>query len=101
MIIPIFIRDVYGLQSGKQNELYAMSDPEYPPGKHPASLQNLAKTSRPGRSQSYGEAKKTREVSITETGWEGVKTLAHELNCKSVSELIERLGRRELHITEE
>ncbi|UFP93238.1 hypothetical protein [Gloeobacter morelensis] len=58
-----------------------------PRGVSPDSLRNL----RP-RSRFYGEPKKTREVSVTETGWRGVRALAASLDL-SVSELLERLGR--------
>lgn len=57
-----------------------------PRGVSPDSLRNL----RP-RSRFYGEPKKTREVSVTETGWRC--TRPGRFPDLSVSELLERLGR--------
>jgi len=62
-------------------------------GHHPNSLKNLALSPRAGRTKTYDEDKKKREVSITETGWEGAKAIAEQLNCRGVSELLEQLGR--------
>ena len=51
------------------------------------SLANL----RP-RQTTYSEAKKSRDVTVTQPGWDGFKSLAASLDL-SASELIERLGR--------
>lgn len=59
---------------------------------HPNSLANLV---REGRSQIYEEPKKIRSVSVTTTGWSGLKEMAHALGL-STSELLERLGRGDL-----
>lgn len=57
---------------------------------HPKSLENL--TYHEGRPLTYGEPKKRREVSVTDTGWMGVKAFARARGL-SVSELLERIGR--------
>ena len=72
--------------------------PKQPKSIHPNSLQNLEKR---GRTTIHDEHKTGHEVSLTPTAWNGLKAIAKELGCKSTSELFERLGRRELHITEE
>ena len=70
----------------------------YKPGKHPNSLANLTHEGRP---KSYDTEKKQRYLSITEEGWRGVKEIVVEAKCKSVSELLEKLGRKELKIVSE
>ncbi len=67
----------------------------YQRGEHPNSLANLTHSGRP---KAYGAAKKQRYLSITEEGWNGAKDVAKETDCTSVSDLIEKLGRRELKI---
>lgn len=61
---------------------------------HPNSLANIGK----GRSSDRDELKKKRNIGVTNTAWEALKQLAKELGIKSVSELNEKLGRRELLI---
>lgn len=68
----------------------------YKLGTHPKSLANLTHEGRP---KAYGVEKKQRYLSVTEEGWNGVKEIVAEAECKSVSELLEKLGRRELKIT--
>jgi hypothetical protein len=58
-------------------------------GAHPNSLQNLTHQGRP---LDYGEPKKTRRVSVTETGWDSAQELARSMGM-SVSEFLEQLGR--------
>ena len=67
----------------------------YKRGKHPNSLANLT---HEGRTKAYDAEKKQRYLSVTEEGWNGVKEIVVEAECKSVSELLEKLGRRELKI---
>jgi len=70
--------------------------PLYKLGTHPNSLANLTRSGRP---KAYNADKKQRYLSVTEEGWNGVKELLIETECKSVSELLEKLGRKELKIT--
>jgi hypothetical protein len=64
---------------------------------NPKSLENLQHEGRP---LLHGEPKRTREVSVTQTGWDGAKQLAQSVGANSVSELIERLGRGGYSLTE-
>jgi hypothetical protein len=58
-------------------------------GTHPNSLQNLTHDGRP---LEYGEPKKTRRLSVTETGWDSAQKLIRSMGM-SVSEFLEQLGR--------
>jgi len=58
-------------------------------GTHPNSQANL----EPGSSPRFGELKKVHQVTVTPTGWEGLQQLAEASGYKSVSELLEKLGR--------
>jgi hypothetical protein len=64
-------------------------------GKHPNSLANLTHDGRP---QNWGEGKKKRNLTVTETGWQGVQAIAKEMNL-SISELLEKIGRGEFKIS--
>ena len=76
-----------------------MSEAKYPKGKHPNSLANL-KTGIGGRPKIFeSEGKRQRSISITDTGWEGIKLAAKESGCKSVSEFLEKWGRGEVKIS--
>jgi len=66
-------------------------DKTYRPGLHPNSLANL--TAKTGRKPDFGARKKTRGVTLTDEGWEKLKLLAREHNCSSVSDLMERISR--------
>lgn len=59
-----------------------------------SSLANLELGRRPGygRTPKYGERKKPRGITVTDSGWDGLQHLAQEEGV-SVSELIERIGR--------
>lgn len=59
-------------------------------GTNPKSLENLKKS--PGRTAKYGQ-KKTREVSVSQEGWEGSLEVAKKAGCSGISELLEKLGR--------
>ena len=63
---------------------------------NPNSLPNLSHERRP---QAYDELKKLHRVSVTPTGWDGIQAIASELGF-SVSELLERLGRRNLAVVD-
>jgi hypothetical protein len=67
----------------------------YKQGEHPNSLANLIHSGRP---KTYGVEKKQRYLSVTEEGWDGVKDVAKTVECRSVSDLLEKLGRGELKI---
>ncbi|MGF1602211.1 MAG: hypothetical protein ACFCU8_09355 [Thermosynechococcaceae cyanobacterium] len=62
---------------------------------HPNSLENL---NREGRPFAFGEEKKRRYLTVTQTGWEGTHDIASTHHCSGVSELLEKLGRGELMI---
>lgn len=59
---------------------------------HSNSLANLS-----GRPKAYlDEAKKRRNLTVTETGWQGTQPIIRKLGCASVSEFIEKLGRGQI-----
>ena len=62
-------------------------------GKHPNSTNNLTHNGRPSSLELYGEHCKTRSVTITQTGWDGIKSAAKDAGYSSVSEFIECMGR--------
>lgn len=57
--------------------------------------------SKPGRGRPlrHGEAKQRREITVTPTAWAGLESLAAKGEC-SVSEVIERLGRGTLSLSD-
>jgi hypothetical protein len=59
---------------------------------HPNSDKNL----RPRQPDYPGEKKRTREVSVTDTGWSGAKAAAQSIGIGSLSALIEQIGRGEV-----
>lgn len=63
-----------------------------PRGQNPKSLENLEKTTRPGRTKRYGD-RKSREVLVSEEGWQGSLTVAKAAGYSGVSEMLEKLGR--------
>ena len=67
----------------------------YKQGEHPNSLANLIHSGRP---KTYRAEKKQRYLSVTEEGWDGVKDVAKMVDCTSVSDLLEKLGRGELKV---
>jgi hypothetical protein len=62
-------------------------------GKHPNSQKNLTHKGRPSSEDLYGEATGNRTVTVTESGWEGVKRFVKEAGYRSPSEFLEFLGR--------
>jgi len=66
---------------------------EYAPGKNPNSLDNLIHSGRPSGEEIYGETKKKRTLTVTESGWQGVVRAARAAGCTSVSEYMEKIGR--------
>ncbi len=77
-----------------------MANKQYSPGKHPNSLANLKLGhSNAGRHKAFeDENKKQRSLSVTDTGWNGIKLAAKKYGCKSVSEFIEKWGRGQLDL---
>jgi hypothetical protein len=63
-----------------------------PRGKNPRSAENL---NREGRPPDYPEPKEDHKVTVTQTGWSGVRKLAKSLDM-SVSSFLEKLGRGQL-----
>lgn len=61
---------------------------------HPNSLKNLTHNGRP---LAYGEPKKSRRLSVTETGWSSIQSVAVGLGI-SVSEFLEQVGRGKLAV---
>jgi hypothetical protein len=78
--------------------LVTTSTPKYPRGKHPNSLLNL--TERDGRPLDFEQRKKNRSVTLTDKGWEGLKQLAEDNDCKGISDLLDRLGRGEFSLSD-
>jgi hypothetical protein len=64
---------------------------------NPNSLKNLIHQGRP---LAVGEKKKERTVTVSQTGWEGTQAILHSLGCSSVSELLEKLGRKQLTVVD-
>lgn len=67
----------------------------YKQGENPNSQANLI---HPGRPLAYGVEKKQRYLSVTEEGWDGVKDVVKKVDCTSVSDLLEKLGRGDLKV---
>ena len=59
-------------------------------GKHPNSLANLQLG---GGKSTFAEPKKVHQVTVTSEGWQGLRQLAKATGHKSISELLEKLGR--------
>ncbi len=72
---------------------------KYARGKHPNSLASLKKSSHSGRPCQFNAPKKTRSITMTDEGWEGVKLAAKENGFKTLSEFLERVGRGEVKIS--
>lgn len=68
---------------------------EYPVGKNPNSLSNLIHEGRPSAKDIYGEPKKKRTLSVTESGWQMTARYIKSLGYSSVSEYLEDLGRKQ------
>jgi hypothetical protein len=62
-------------------------------GQHPNSKKNLTHEGRPSSEEIYGEPKQNRTVTVTDSGWEGVKEFVKAAGYKSPSEFLEHLGR--------
>jgi hypothetical protein len=62
-------------------------------GQHPNSQKNLIHTGRVSSEVLYGEPTGNRTVTVTLTGWQGVKNAVKEAGYASPSEFLELLGR--------
>lgn len=69
---------------------------EYSSGKNPKSLENLIHEGRPSGEQVYGEPKKKRTLTVTESGWQGLIKASKADGCTSVSEYLEKIGRGQI-----
>lgn len=67
---------------------------KYERGHNPASLENLK-----ARPPIYPENKKIRRCTVTDSGWQGCKSIADELGLSGVSELLELIGRSGLTVS--
>jgi hypothetical protein len=56
---------------------------------NPNSIKNL----RPRQLDYPGERKRSRELSLTDSGWAGIKVAAEKIGAKSVSALVELIAR--------
>lgn len=63
-------------------------------GTHPNSIGNLRHDGRPSSEDVYGEPKRRRNISVTETGWEKASAKAKSLGYNSVSQFLEEWGRQ-------
>ncbi len=68
---------------------------KYEVGKNPASLANLSRDGRPKSEEVYGEPKRRRTLTVTDSGWEATTVLVKSLGFSSVSEFLEEYGRRQ------
>jgi hypothetical protein len=71
---------------------------KYPQGKNPHSLQNL--TYKGGRPTEFNESKEPHTVTITPSGWQGLKELVEQQGCSSISDFLDRLGRGEFSLSD-
>ena len=76
-----------------------MTKIKYPPGKNPNSLKNLQAGYGAKPRGFDSEEKKRRSLTVTDTGWEGMKLVIAEYGCKSVSEFMEKVGRGQLDLS--
>ena len=72
---------------------------KYPRGKNPNSLANLTLGYGAKPKGFDSEEKKRRYLTVTDTGWEGMKSFVSQYGCKSVSEFMEKVGRGQLDIS--
>jgi hypothetical protein len=82
----------------KEAAVMAKAAPKYGHGEHPNSQANL--TYHAGRPKTYGVEKKKRYLSVTEEGWEKAKEAAKVAGCSGISDLLEKLGRGQLKLSE-
>ena len=68
---------------------------EYGVGKNPSSLANLNRDGRLKSEEIYGEPKRRRTLTVTDSGWEATAEFVKKLGFSSVSEFLEEYGRRQ------
>ena len=92
---------MYNVKYREQKEWFMESkEKKYARGKHPNTLTSLKQSARNGgRPCQFNARKKTRSITMTDEGWEGVKLAAKEYGCKTLSEFLEMLGRGEVKIS--
>lgn len=67
--------------------------PKAKQGKNPNSLKNLIHEGRPSSEQVYGEPKKQRTLTVTDSGWQGAVAAIKAAGYSSISEYLEKIGR--------
>lgn len=67
--------------------------PKTQQGKNPNSLKNLIHEGRPSSEQVYGEPKKQRTLTVTDSGWEGAAAAIKAAGYSSISDYLEKIGR--------
>ncbi len=67
---------------------------------HRTNSKSLTNLIHQGRPLAVGERKKERTVTVSQTGWEGTQAILQSLGCSSVSELLEKLGRKQLTVVD-
>ena len=67
--------------------------PKVKQGKNPNSLKNLIHEGRPSSEQVYGEPKKQRTLTVTDSGWQGAVAAIKAAGYSSISEYLEKIGR--------
>jgi len=75
------------------------SSKKYSVGKHPNTLANL--NYHGGRPLEYGQEKKRRTLTVTDSGWENIQLIAKTSCCNSVSDLLEKLARGQISLSQE
>lgn len=72
--------------------------PNYQRGQNPKSKDNL--TYHEGRPVVWDEPTKTHGITVTDSAWDGLKQLVKTKGYRSVSDLIEIIGREYIDIPE-
>jgi hypothetical protein len=72
--------------------------PNYDRGKNPKSQENL--TYHEGRPTVWDEPTKAHGISVTDIAWNGLKQLSKDRGYRSISDLIEFIGRSYIEIPE-
>lgn len=69
-------------------------------GLSPNSQKNLIHTGRPSSEDVYGEPSRNHTVTVTDTGWNGVKDIVKQAGYSGVSEFLEYVGRGIISVPE-
>jgi hypothetical protein len=62
---------------------------KYGQGENPKSIENLAP-----REPIYGVVKKRHQITVTDQGWKGSQKFVKQYGCTSISDFLEKLGRK-------